>query len=136
MNLFQLMIVTGGNIGKEVTTEIYSNNVWKTVAAKLPYEWIHSLEVISIANRVILFGNWQKYILTIIWNAKNLGGFGDSSAQNKIFEYNHTNQEWIKIGKMKEARYGHAVSVVTYSDYHYAKWCNWNKKTWNTLVCN
>ena len=121
------MIVTGGNIGKEVTTEIYSNNVWKTVAGKLPYEWIHSLEVISIANRVILFGNWQKYILTIIWNAKNLGGFADSSAQNNIFEYNHTNQEWIMIGKMKEARYGHAVSVVTYSDY--AKWCNWNQKT-------
>ena len=57
MNLFQLMIVTGGNIGKEVTTEIYSNNVWKTVAGKLPYEWIQGLELISIANRVILFGN-------------------------------------------------------------------------------
>ena len=40
----------------------------------------------------------------------------------QILEFNFETESWTEIGTMKEARYHHAVSIVSYDDY--AKWCN------------
>ena len=49
------------------------------------------------------------------------GGY-DGSARNSILEYDPETKKWTQISIMREARYGHAVSVVNYSDY--ADFCN------------
>ena len=41
---------------------------------------------------------------------------------DKTLEFNSETESWTEIGTMKEKRYQHAVSVVSYTDY--AKWCN------------
>ena len=39
----------------------------------------------------------------------------------EILEYNPGTETWKEVGKMKEARYGHGVTIVKYTDY--AAWC-------------
>ena len=53
----QFLMVTGGvsRSGHLDTTEIFSDNVWRTVAAKLPAP-MYNLRVATINNRVLLFG--------------------------------------------------------------------------------
>ena len=60
---FQYFMVTGGQAGPSYTdiTEVYIENVWVTVAAKLPY-LVEGLSVATINNRVLSFGK-----LFIIW---------------------------------------------------------------------
>ena len=58
---FQFILVTGGNGILTVpwyldSTEIFSENVWRTLAAKLPVP-MNNLGIATINNRVILFGN-------------------------------------------------------------------------------
>ena len=50
-----------------------------------------------------------------------IGGY-DGSRRDNILEYNPETEEWLDIGKMKEARYVHAVSLVSHEDF--AQWCN------------
>ena len=56
---FQYFMVTGGQDPGPGTyidfTEVYIENVWVTVAAKLPY-LIEGLSVATINNRVLSFG--------------------------------------------------------------------------------
>ena len=47
------------------TTEIFSNNVWKTVAGRLPSS-IWSQKVATINNRVLCFGN-SKFVMISWW---------------------------------------------------------------------
>ena len=52
-------MVTGGNDGPNNyldSTEIFSDNVWRTVAARLPVA-MNSPRVATINNRVLAFGN-------------------------------------------------------------------------------
>ena len=50
-------MVTGGWIGGYLdSTEIFSDNVWKTVTSKLPAP-MYNLGVATIKNRVLAFGN-------------------------------------------------------------------------------
>ena len=50
------------------------------------------------------------------------GGVDDRNiANNDILEYDPETEEWTQIGTMREARYGHAVSVVDFRDY--AEFC-------------
>ena len=51
-----------------------------------------------------------------------LGGWDGFNVYNNILEYNPETEEWQEIGAMKEARYSHAVTLVSYEDY--AEWCN------------
>ena len=53
----QFLMVTGGvsRSGHLDTTEIFSDNVWRTVAAELPVG-ISSLRMATVDNRVLLFG--------------------------------------------------------------------------------
>ena len=50
-----------------------------------------------------------------------LGGSGGSTSasqnQNNILEFNTETEEWQHVGTMKEARYQHHVTVVSYDDY-------------------
>ena len=53
----QFLMVTGG-VGESSfldSTEIFSDNVWRTVAAKLP-DKTYGLRVATINNRVLAFG--------------------------------------------------------------------------------
>ena len=52
-----------------------------------------------------------------------LGGKDGSSinSSNDILEYNPLTEEWQKIGTMKEGRYAHAVTHVSFKDF--AAWC-------------
>ena len=51
-------MVTGGYSGSAYldSTEIFSDNTWRTVAGKLP-EPMYALRVTTINNRVLSFGN-------------------------------------------------------------------------------
>ena len=51
-------MVTGGWTGSNRfdSTEIFSDNVWRTVTAKLP-DPMYDLRVVTINNRVLTFGN-------------------------------------------------------------------------------
>ena len=58
---FQLLMVTGGRIGSFGligidSTEIFSDNFWRTVAAKLPRPMLE-FRVATINNRLLAFGN-------------------------------------------------------------------------------
>ena len=58
-------MVMGGSTGMHPsvsldTTEIYSDNVWRTAAGKLPVALYYS-RAIDISNRVLLFGNKTIY---------------------------------------------------------------------------
>ena len=59
-HICQFLIVTGGS-GKSTSgfldsTEIFSDNVWRTVAAKLP-ALMSDMRVATINNRVLSFGD-------------------------------------------------------------------------------
>ena len=119
--------MTGGDDGsnKLDTTEIYQDNVWRTVSGKLPVP-MWGMNVRTISNRLILTGKLlHRLILFIIYFLKFLGGeFMESSSykyRTNIMEFNKQTEKWKDIGTMKNGISYHAVSVV---DYHqYAKWC-------------
>ena len=116
-------MVTGGFDGSYLdTTEVYDNH-WRTVAGKLPFVMGY-MRATTLSNRVLLFGNHYVLVLRthlIVCNFLNiLGGYFDYYRKT-ILEYHHMTEEWQEIGGMKEARAGHAVTVVKWQDY--AKWC-------------
>ena len=41
--------------------------------------------------------------------------------RNAILEYNPVTEQWQEVGKMKEGKVLHAVSVVSFNQY--AAWC-------------
>ena len=53
----QFLLVTGGKVGGTSfdSTEIYSDNIWRTCTALLPAS-IHHMSIATINNRVLLFG--------------------------------------------------------------------------------
>ena len=61
------------------------------------------------------------YVLFFIW--RFLGGWDGLTAYNNILEYNQETEEWQEVGVMKEPRFDHSVTVVSYEDY--AEWCIW-----------
>ena len=63
----QFLLVTGGydyGSGYLDSTEIFSDNVWKTLTAKLPAP-MGSMRTASINNRVLAFGNFLFMIKTV-----------------------------------------------------------------------
>ena len=54
----------------------------------------------------------------------NSGGYGRGNIgiRKDILEFNHETDLWTVIGAMKEEKFEHAVSVVSFDDYE--KWCN------------
>ena len=54
----KFFMVTGGyfDSGDLDSTEIFSDNVWKTVAGKL-FIPMYGLKAVTISNRVLIFGN-------------------------------------------------------------------------------
>ena len=52
---------------------------------------------------------------------KYLGG----SHSDEILEFDPVNGKWKEVGKMKKARYSHAVSVIEYSASEAEQFCNW-----------
>ena len=61
----QFLMVTGGLVWGTKSldsTEIFSDNVWKTVIAKLPIS-IHNLSVATVNNRVLAFGKPLLFVI-------------------------------------------------------------------------
>lgn len=46
----------------------------------------------------------------------HLGGWSEI-VSNSILEYNPESETWAEVGKMKETRYGAAVSAVNFENY-------------------
>ena len=116
----QILLVTGGKIGSSLldSTEIFSNNVWRTLTAKLPVP-MDNMEVATINNRLLLFGN--SFLCCL--NVKCISSGGLSTEKLKdILEFNLQTESWTVIGAMKEPRVAHSASVVSFEDYK--KWCN------------
>ena len=76
-------MVFGGSFGpgegdKELSsTEIfnYRNNVWRTIAGKMPFE-ITALRAVSYNNRVLSFGNTYQYFILLLYNHIQVDGNG------------------------------------------------------------
>ena len=119
----QILLVTGGKIGSSLldSTEIFSDNVWRTLTAKLPVP-MDNMEVATINNRVLLFGNLFYCCLNV--KCISSGGYvsTESVAGKDILEFNLQTESWTVIGAMKEPRLAHSASVVSFEDYK--KWCN------------
>ena len=108
----QIILVTGGydDDGSSFldSTEIFSDNVWRTLTAKLPTP-TNNMAVATINNRVLLFGN--SFLCCL--NVKCISSGGNSQKKLKdILEFNLLTESWTVIGAMKEPRIAHAVSVV------------------------
>ena len=119
---YQIILVTGGydDDGSSFldSTEIFSDNVWRTLTAKLPVP-MDNMEVATINNRVLLFGN--SFLCCL--NVKCISSGGLSTEKLKdILEFNLQTESWTVIGAMKEPRHGHSVSEISIEDYE--KWCN------------
>ena len=59
---YQLLIVTGGkDSGSNYldSTEVYQDNVWRTVAGKLPVT-MYGMQVTAVSQRILLFGKGKK----------------------------------------------------------------------------
>ena len=117
-------MVTGGQDDGRLldSTEIFSDNVWRTVAAKLPRP-MDSMKGATTNNRVLVFGNSLFRMQQIQFTTS---GGNDGDFRKEVLEFNYESESWTVIGAMKEARYHHAVSVISFDDYgnDYKKWCN------------
>ena len=125
----QLLFVTGGNDERspdELGTEIYSfvEQNWR-ISNSLPARNLRPV-VININNRILLFGN----VISIksnqhLFHRFLVGGLtfvGQTSTEtDNILEFDIDNEEWKDIGKLKDARHQHAVSIVGFNDYK--SWC-------------
>ena len=102
---------------------MYSDNVWRTVEAKLP-AGISSLRAVTVStvinNRVLLFGKTEVDIVNIFCQL-TVGGYVGDKARDNILEFNLEAEEWTEIGAMKEARESHGVAVVSSQDF--VDWC-------------
>ena len=114
------MVVGGYHSGSAYldSTEVYRDNEWKTVSGKLPRA-ISSMASASINEKIILFGIYH-FMTGLFFICQTLGGY-DGSPRNNILEYNPETETWQEVGTMKEARDGHAVTIVSLEDY--AAWC-------------
>ena len=86
----QFLLVTGGYTGTTSrfiyldSTEIFSDNVWRTVASKLPTGFgIWGLSVATINNRVLCYGN----LLLIISKQPQRRGLGSCSAYKAYVKF-------------------------------------------------
>ena len=53
----QFIMVTGGYASSALdSTEIFSDNVWRTVAGTLPAGGLYDLRMATINNKVLIFG--------------------------------------------------------------------------------
>jgi len=101
----QVFLVTGGYDGYDFldTTEVYDPSVgsW-TAGARLPRP-MRGLKAAYIAEQVLIFGGY------------------DGNSYNTILQYNIAGDEFTEVDTMLEERSGHAISVVSYSDF--SEWC-------------
>ena len=67
----------GESDGGLSSTEIfnYRNNVWRTIAGKMPFE-ITALRAVSYNNRVLSFGNTYQYFILLLYNHIQVDGNG------------------------------------------------------------
>ena len=112
-------MVTGGYESTYCdSTEIYNDNVWRTITAKLPTP-LRGLRVATINNRVLSFGN-SLYLMILQCTYKRCissGGEYSEGYKKDVLEFIHETESWTVIGEMKEPKVDHAVSVVSFQDY-------------------
>ena len=78
MSTLQILIVTGGSKALNEpldSSEIYRDNVWRTIAGKMPFE-ITALRAVSYNNRVLSFGNTYQYFILLLYNHIQVDGNG------------------------------------------------------------
>ena len=46
----------------------------------------------------------------------NLGGYGNFTHHDEVYQFDVTNETWIQVGTLQQARYLHAVTVVHQDD--------------------
>ena len=114
------MVSGGYDWSRFDSTEVYGEDrVWRTVSGKLPLGTGELRATTISGSRVLIFGNYYHFTYYLL-HTGFIGGYFGYYRKN-IIEYNHKTEEWQEISAMKEARAGHAVTVVSWEDY--ADWC-------------
>ena len=98
------------------STEIYNDNVWRTITAKLPTP-LRGLRVATINNRVLSFGNSLFLMKCTYKRYFSTGGQYSGGYKKDILEFIPETESWTLIGEMKESKKYHALSVVSFQDY-------------------
>ena len=113
-------MVTGGLTGSDYldTTETFTSDEdsWTTTGARLPRP-MGALRAATIDDRILIFGNYILFITHHIYHRNIIiaGGYdydGDRNSYDDILEYNPDEDSMVVVGRMSQARYYHAVSVV------------------------
>ena len=122
-------MVTGGLTGSDYldTTETFTSDedTWTTTGARLPRP-MYGLRAATIDDRILIFGNYILFITHNIYHRNIIiaGGYdydGDRNSYDDILEYNPDEDSMVVVGRMSQARYYHAVSVVQVQDF--SVWC-------------
>ena len=81
----------GESDGGLSSTEIfnYRNNVWRTIAGKMPFE-ITALRAVSYNNRVLSFGNTYQYFILLLYNHIQVDGNGKVQIQFTVIVFWNT----------------------------------------------
>ena len=106
------------------STEIFSNNVWRTVDGKLPRR-MYSMVIATYNNKIQSYGKLYLFHFLIKKTSIPSGGYtldGGAGALDSILEFNYETETWTEIGTLKAKRGWSGVSVVSYDDYE--NFCN------------
>ena len=111
--------MTGGWDGDnnlDSTEVLRPGSDWQEITStKLPRP-MEGVRVITVDNRVLLFGEWRQIIiLTAQPTLTCLAGGSDRNPRNEILEYK--DGRWEKIGTMNKAREYHGVSLINFNDF-------------------
>ena len=124
---FQLLLVSGGNIGSEYTstTELFNGAIWFNVG-RLPWG-MRYFPIINIDNRILAFGRRHlvRFYCKFLMFSGGLGStYTNPRYKNNIYEFDTNKQEWTygsKVGFMPYAAHGVGVSEVKITDFE--PWC-------------
>ena len=85
---------------------------------------VHGVRGASLHNIVYMVGkrDVMTSVLLIIRLAFLGGSNSPGTTRDDIWKYDADTKRWEKVGKMLEARWGHAVTTVT--NKNIAKYCN------------
>ena len=117
--------MTGGWDGDnnlDSTEVLRPGSDWQEItSARLPRP-MDGVRVITVDNRVLLFGGEWKHILiltacTFLTLACVTGGHDSDERYDDILEYNKNSGSWSKLGVMNKARRSHGLGVVSINDF-------------------
>ena len=112
----------GSSYNRLDSTEVLRpGSEWQEItSARLPRP-LTGVRVITVNNRVLLFGEWRQIIISrsmALYTGLFFTGERDRyfNSRGDILEYKD-GDNWRKVGSMKNKRYFHAISRVNFNDF-------------------